>query len=274
MAFLNADNISFAYGKRRVLEDVSLALEPGKFYGLLGPNGSGKTTLLDLLIGNRLPSAGSISLHDQDLGSYSRRQLARQMALVPQEFDLGFDFRVNEIVLMGRHPHIPRFASPGPEDLACSQGAMTDLEVEHLGERLITALSGGEKQRVVAARALAQNTPLLIMDEATASLDIQHTIQIFQVVRRKVEAGGIVLAAIHDLNLAAAFCDKLFLLREGRLHAAGTPEKILQPAMIDEVFGIGCQTSFNDFNQSHQVSFQWRQEKGGPPPSHQGARES
>ena len=259
MAFLNAKSISFAYGKSRVLRDVSVALEPGKFYGLLGPNGSGKTTLLDLLIGNRTPSVGAISLHDKALESYSRRDLARHMALVPQEFDLGFDFRVNEIVLMGRHPHIPRFASPSPDDLACSKNAMEDLEVEHLGERLITALSGGEKQRVIAARALAQDTPLLIMDEATANLDIQHTIQIFQVVRRKVEEGGTVLAAIHDLNLAAAFCDELFLLKEGCLHAAGTPKDILTPAMINEVYGISSQATFNEFNQSHQVSFQWRQ---------------
>lgn len=262
MAFLDARNISFAYGDNVVVRDVSLALEPGRFYGLLGPNGSGKTTLLDLLIANRRPSSGGIDLHGRALDSYSRQDLARQMALVPQEFDLGFDFRVSEIVLMGRHPHIPRFASPGPEDVALSNGAMADLEVAHLGDRLITALSGGEKQRVVAARALAQDTPLLIMDEATANLDIQHTIQIFQVVRRKVAAGGIVLAAIHDLNLAAAFCDEIFLLQEGRLHAAGPPEEILVPAMIDEVFGVGCQASFNDFNQSHQVSFQWRTGRG------------
>jgi iron complex transport system ATP-binding protein len=261
MAFLDARNISYAYGDNAVLRDVSLALEPGKFYGLIGPNGSGKTTLLDLLIANRQPSTGSIALQGRELGSYSRQELARQMALIPQEFDLGFDFRVSEIVLMGRHPHIPRFASPGPDDLAVSQEAMVALEVDHLGDRLITALSGGEKQRVVAARALAQNTPLLIMDEATANLDIQHTIQIFQVVRRKVEEGGIVLAAIHDLNLAAAFCDEIFLLKEGRLHAAGTPGEILVPATIDQVFAINCQASFNNFNQSHQVSFQWRQEK-------------
>ncbi len=261
MAFLDADKISFAFGEHTVLRDVSLALEPGKFYGLLGPNGSGKTTLLDLLIANRRPSAGAVFLHGQELGSYSRQELARQMALIPQQFDLGFDFRVSEVVLMGRHPHIRRFASPGPGDLARSQGAMVDLEVEHLSERLITTLSGGEKQRVVAARALAQDAPLLIMDEATANLDIQHTIQIFQVVRRKVAMGGIVLAAIHDLNLAAAFCDEIFLLKEGHLHAAGSPQEILVPAMIEEVYGIACQASFNDFNQSHQVSFQWRQDK-------------
>ncbi|MBU0679858.1 MAG: ABC transporter ATP-binding protein [Proteobacteria bacterium] len=261
MAFLDAHNISYAYGDNAVVRDVSLALEPGKFYGLIGPNGSGKTTLLDLLIANRRPSTGTISLKGQELESYSRQKLARQMALIPQEFDLGFDFRVSEIVLMGRHPHIPRFASPGPEDLAVSQEAMVALAVDHLGDRLITALSGGEKQRVVAARALAQDTPLLIMDEATANLDIQHTIQIFQVVRRKVEQGGIVLAAIHDLNLAAAFCDEIFLLKEGRLHAAGPPEEILVPTTIDQVFAINCQATFNNFNQSHQISFQWRQEK-------------
>ncbi len=261
MAFLKTDKISFAYGEQRVVRDVSLALEPGKFYGLLGPNGSGKTTLLDLLIANRHPSAGSVTLQDRDLGSYGRQDLARHMALVPQEFDLGFDFRVSEVVLMGRHPHIPRFASPGAVDLALTEKAMAELEVAHLSDRLITALSGGEKQRVVAARALAQDTPLLIMDEATANLDIQHTIQIFQVVRRKVEEGGIVLAAIHDLNLAAAFCDEIFLLKEGALHAAGPPEQILVPEMIDEVYGIGCQAAFNPFNQSHQISFQWRQEK-------------
>ena len=261
MAFLDARHISYAYGDNAVLRDVSMALEPGRFYGLLGPNGSGKTTLLDLLIANRHPSAGSVFLHDRELGSYFRQELARLMALVPQEFGLGFDFRVSEVVLMGRHPHIPRFASPGSLDLALSHGAMVDLEIDHLSERLMTALSGGEKQRVVAARALAQDTPLLIMDEATANLDIQHTIQIFQVARRKVEEGGIVLAAIHDLNLAAAFCDEIFLLKEGCLHAAGAPEEILVPAMIEEVFGIDCQASYNEFNRSHQISFQWRQDK-------------
>lgn len=261
MPFLEARRISYAYGERQVLRDVSLALKSGRFYGLLGPNGSGKTTLLDLLIANRQPAAGAISLQGRELCSYSRPDLARQMALVPQEFGLGFDFQVGEVVLMGRHPHIPRFATPGPEDLALSRRAMADLGVEHLKERLMTALSGGEKQRVVAARALAQDTPLLIMDEATANLDIRHTIQIFQVARRKVEAGGIVLAAIHDLNLAAAFCDEIFLLKEGALRAAGRPEEILVPAMIDEVYGIPCQAAFNDFNRSHQISFQWRQER-------------
>jgi iron complex transport system ATP-binding protein len=270
MAFLEAANISFAHGERRVLRDVSLALAPGRFYGLLGPNGSGKTTLLDLLIANRKPATGAITLQGRPLAAYTRRQLAQQMALIPQEFDLGFDFRVSEIVLMGRHPHIRRFASPGPLDLALSRQAMADLEVDHLGDRLITALSGGEKQRVVAARALAQDTPLLIMDEATANLDIQHTIQIFQVVRRRVEEGCTVFAAIHDLNLAAAFCDEVFLLKEGALHGAGPPEQVLTPATIAEVFGIDCRTAYNDFNRSHQISFQWRPLSHAAPDTQEG----
>lgn len=260
MPFLEADNLSFDYGPRQVLRHISLALEPGRFYGLLGPNGSGKTTLLDLLIANLTPVQGGISLQGRALASYSRRQLARQLALIPQEFDLGFDFPVRDIVMMGRHPHIRRFAAPGPEDWACTGRAMADLQVDRLADRSIMALSGGEKQRVVAARALAQDTPLLIMDEATANLDIRHTIQIFQVVRRRVEEGGIVLAAIHDLNLAAAFCDEIFLLKEGTLQAAGRPEEVLAAPRIAEVFGVQCQTSFNAFNRSHQVAFQWRRQ--------------
>lgn len=257
MAFLETRNIAFAYGPRQVLADINISLVPGKFYGLLGPNGSGKTTLLDLLIGNRQPARGTITLQGRELASYRRQELARRMALVPQEFDLGFDFTVREVVLMGRHPHIPRFASPGAEDLRCSEQAMAALEVEHLAGRLITELSGGEKQRVVAARALAQDTPLLIMDEATANLDIQHTIQIFQVVRERVARGGTVLAAIHDLNLAAAFCDEIFVLKEGMLAASGSPQDILRPQLVEEVFGVSCQAAYNDFNQCHQVAFQW-----------------
>ena len=259
MALLEIDHLSFHYPGREVLSDISLALEEGKFYGLLGPNGSGKTTLLDLMIGNLRPADGSVFLHGRPLSIYRRRDLARQMALIPQEFRTGFDFSVFEIVLMGRHPYIARFGAPGDDDLAIVRQAMEAIGVAELADRPVTALSGGEKQRVIAARALAQDTPLLIMDEATANLDILHTRQIFNVVKNKVEnKKRTVIAAIHNLNQAAAFCDEVFLLKDGKIAARGPAGEILVPETIYEVFGVRCRSGWDEFAGSHQVSLQWK----------------
>jgi iron complex transport system ATP-binding protein len=256
---LEVDRLSFHYPGREVLHEISLALEPGKFYGLLGSNGSGKTTLLDLMIGNLRPTNGGVFLHGKPLPSYPRRKLAREMALIPQEFRAGFDFSVFEIVLMGRHPYIPRFGAPDEDDLTIVQEAMEAIGVAELADRPVTALSGGEKQRVIAARALAQNTPLLIMDEATANLDVLHTRQIFNVVKKRVKKESMtVIAAIHNLNQAAAFCDEIFLLKGGKIFARGLAEDILVPEKIFDVFGVRCRTGWNEFSGSHQVSLQWK----------------
>lgn len=250
--------VSFAYGNKKVLTDIGLSLPPGKFYGLLGPNGSGKTTLLDLLIANRAPAQGTIHFKGRQLTHFSRRQLAREFSLVPQDFIIGFDYTVLDVVLMGRHPYIPRFGSPSAADLTIAEQAMESIGIAGFAERYVTELSGGEKQRVVVARALAQQTPVLILDEATSNLDISHTLEIFQVVRRRVrEQGHTVIGAIHDLNLAAAYCDEIVFLKEGGLFCQGPTKEVMNAENIAEVFGVESRVFLDEYSGAQQVSLHY-----------------
>jgi iron complex transport system ATP-binding protein len=233
------DNVSFRYGRTAAINAVSAEIEAGCFYGIIGPNGSGKTTLLDLLSGMITPAAGVIRFNDRPLGSYRRRALARSLALVPQEFSLGFGFSVFDCVLMGRHCHLGRFRRPGPEDFRLVDEALAALDLGQMARRPITSLSGGEKQRVMVARALAQNTTTLLLDEATSNLDVQHTIDILRRCRRLVEKEGrTVVAVLHDLNLAAAFCDRVMVLERGEIAACGRAGDILTPELIAGIFAV------------------------------------
>ena len=232
-------NCSFSYNDSSVLSNISFALRPGKVYGLIGPNGSGKSTLINILMCTLQPAAGEVFFLNRPLGAYKKRKLAQHLALVPQDIVIGFDFSVYDIVLMGRHPHIPRFCHPSMEDLAIVDKTLKLLDIEHIKERTVTHLSGGERQRVIVARALAQNTEVLVLDEATSNLDIEHTIEILRVLRNRVAShGNTVIAAMHDLNLAAAFCDELLILYENQLYAIGPVDKVLTDNMLKEVFSV------------------------------------
>lgn len=232
-------NGCFSYGTRTVFSNLNFTLQKGTFYGLIGPNGSGKSTLIDLLCGFKRLATGEIFFQSTPLGSFQRKQLALEMALVPQTISLGFDYSVYDIVMMGRHPHIPRFNPPSVYDRECVEAALTTLDISHLKNRSVLQLSGGERQRVVVARALAQDTPILLLDEATSNLDIEHTLQIMQVLKQKVVTQRCtVIAAIHDLNMAAAFCDQLLVLHKGRLHSSGEVKTILTPQLLKEVFSV------------------------------------
>jgi len=238
MAWL-LDNITFRYGRTEAISGINIAIKAGCLYGIIGPNGSGKTTLLDLLSGMIAPAAGTIKFNNRPLGSYRRRALARSLALVPQEFRLGFEFSVFDCVMMGRYCHIGRFRQPGPEDLRLVNKALAALDLGQMADRPITSLSGGEKQRVMVARALAQNTTALLLDEATSNLDVHHTIDILRRCRRLVEKQGrTVVAALHDLNLAAAFCDRIMVLERGKIAACGRAGDILTPELIAGVFAV------------------------------------
>ena len=252
------DNVSFAYGEKQALDHLSLKIAPGRFYGLVGPNGCGKSTLLDLLMANRTPVQGRIDYNGQSLANYGRRQLARQLALVPQDFTIHFAFTVLEVVLMGRHPYLPRFGAPGSEDYGIARKAMAAIGIDGFGDRYVTELSGGEKQRVVVARALAQETPVLMLDEATSNLDVGHTMEIFNVARQRVrERGETVIAVIHNLNLAAAYCDEMIFMKEGKVAACGPTNETLTPAIIEEVFGVESQVNHDKFSDALQVSFRY-----------------
>ncbi len=252
------EHVSFAYGVARAVEEVSLALPAGRFYGLVGPNGCGKTTLLDLLIGGKQPATGIVRLNGSRIGDYSKRELARHIALVPQDFAINFAFTVMEVVLMGRHPYIPRFGSPAAADYAAADRAMAAIGISDYKDRFVTELSGGEKQRVVVARALAQQTPVMLLDEATSNLDIQHTLEIFRVAHRRVqEKGDTVIAVIHNLNLAAAYCDEVIFMQNGVVQAKGPVEEVMTAANIKTVFGVDSRVALDEYCGARQVSYRY-----------------
>lgn len=236
---LSLSNGSFSYGRSQILTDLSLTIEEGKFYGLIGPNGSGKSTLIDILMGISSLNEGNVLHKGIPLNTFRKRELAKHLALVPQSVNIGFEFTVYEIVLMGRHPHIARFNQPSETDYAIVDEAIKLLDISTLKNRPVTQLSGGEKQRVIVARAIAQDTKVLMLDEATSNLDIEHTLEIMRVLHQKVRnTQKTVIAAIHDLNLAAAFCDEIIVLKDGKICNFGPVEDILTVTLINDVFSV------------------------------------
>ncbi len=249
---LRADAVSFSYDIAAVLHDVSLGVADAGLTGVLGPNGSGKTTLLRLMGGLQTPSAGRITLDERDLSTYPRRMLARRMATVPQETHLAFDYSVLEIVLMGRYPHLPMFAIEGPTDLEYAADALAATGTSDLATRSFATLSGGEKQRVVIASALAQlftaddteaGSHILLLDEPTASLDLSYQLEIASLIRELNANGIAILVSTHDLNLAASVCQDLVLLRDGRVLAAGPTRDVLTEGMVRSLYGVDAQVT-------------------------------
>ena len=260
-----ADNVSFRYapGAPLVVDGVTLRLADGALAGILGPNGSGKTTLLRLLSGTRRPSSGrvllgpstSLSASDRSLDQLSRREVARQIAVVPQETELAFEYRALEMVLMGRHPHLGMFALEGPDDIRIAEDAMAATGTSHLAERPFHELSGGEKQRVVIAGALAQlglpnsapSAPsVALLDEPTASLDLGYQLEISSLLSHLNHDHGVTMAiSTHDLNLAASICRELVLMRDGRVLAAGPTADVLTPQNIKALYDVEADVRFH-----------------------------
>jgi iron complex transport system ATP-binding protein len=250
------DDIAFAFAGRTVLDGVSLALEGGRFHGIVGPNGSGKTTLVDLLCRYRRPQRGAIRLGGRPLPDWPRRELARAIALVPQNFYINFPFTVRDVVMMGRHPYIPRFGAPSAHDVETVERVLAEAGVAGMSDRLVTELSGGERQRVVIARALAQDTPVLILDEATSNLDVGHAVRLLGLAADQVRRQGrTAVGVFQDLNQAAAWCDRLVFMRDGRVAAAGPTADVLTPETIASVFGVRARVFFEPFSNSLQVAF-------------------
>jgi iron complex transport system ATP-binding protein len=244
---LQAADVTFSYGPGKAgLHGVSLDVPSGSLVGILGPNGSGKTTLLRLLGGMLAPASGRIVLDGRDLARLPRRDLAREIAVVPQETRLSFEYSVLEVVLMGRYPHLGAFELEGADDLRIAREALAATGTLGLQDRPFPTLSGGEKQRVVIASALAQSARLMLLDEPTAALDPGYQIEIAMLLRRLNADRGVTMAvATHDLNLAAGLCQHLVLLREGRVLAAGPTGEVLTRESVRALYDVDADVHFH-----------------------------
>jgi len=249
-------NLSFGYGGHPAVRDVSLKLDSGRFYGILGPNGCGKTTLVDLLIRHRTPNTGAIMYEGKPLFRYTRKQISRHFALVPQQYAVNFPFTSRQIVMMGRYPHLGRFAFPDREDHRQVDEIMEKTGTREFENRFISELSGGERQRVIFARALVQDTPVLMLDEATSNLDISHAISLFGLAfDRVVHEGKTVIAVMQDINLAALFCQYLILMKSGQVLHHGPSNQVLTESTIHEVFQVNAKVVDDDYAGAKQVVF-------------------
>ncbi len=238
MIELEMKNVTLAYGHKVVVEGISFQMVPGKIMGLVGPNGCGKSTIIKALSRVISPYSGRILLNGKDISAIPRKDLARWLGVVPQMPLLPSVFTAFEIVLMGRNPHLGLFQYEGPRELAIAWQAMEKTSTQHLAERRINELSGGEIQGIVIARALAQETEAILLDEPTANLDIGRQIEILDLIRSLCRENNMtVVAALHDLNLAAQYCDRLVLLNNHRVHAEGMPGEVITPQNIEEVYG-------------------------------------
>ena len=254
IAPLSTEKIFFKYTSDLgySVKDITLNLKPGCFYGLIGPNGSGKSTLLDLLSGYALPSAGKVNLFGKEIHSYARKEIARLISSVPQSISLSFDYRVEEVVLMGRYVHIPRFTPATPTDIKKVSASMELMGISHLKDRKVTNLSGGEKQRVMIARSLAQETDIILLDEVTSNLDINHALSIMTTMANlSNSANRTIVAALHDLNIASMFCDELIVLNDGQLARSGNCQRIISEELLYELYKVPSKISVVEKGKKH-----------------------
>lgn len=234
---LSLQDVGFRYAKEWILRGLSMEVKAGEIMAVLGPNGSGKSTLLKVMDGILLPQQGRVRLHGRPLGRFKRSALAREVAMVAQENHFHFSFTALEVVLMGRFPHLKRFQFEGRRDMRIARRALEAAHVLNLAERSIDSLSGGEKQRVLLARALAQEPQVILLDEPTSFLDLKYKREIFQlIVSLSRENGLAVLVVSHDIDLAAQYAQKLVMLREGSIFQIGPPEQVITAAVIETVY--------------------------------------
>ncbi|WP_248897156.1 ATP-binding cassette domain-containing protein [Haloplanus halobius] len=251
---IDIDAVSVAFGGVDVLESVSTTVDEGRLVGLVGPNGAGKTTLLRVVNGVLTPDSGTVQVSGRRLDRLDSRATSRLVATVPQSTASTFAFDVRRIVAMGRTPHVDRFEGRTAADRRAVDDAMERASVAHLADRPVTEVSGGERQRVFLARALAQDTPVLLLDEPTSDLDVNHQVRTLELVRELVDEGRTVVAAIHDLDLAARYCDELRLLYDGRVQAAGAPDAVLTDTAVEAAFDTNATVARHPVTGSASVT--------------------
>ncbi len=240
---LTVENITASYNGHIVLRDLSLTACAGEIVGLVGPNGAGKSSLVRVISGTLAPSHGRVLLDDVDVLALNAAERAKRIAVVPQSTHVPDAFSAGEVALMGRTPHLTLFGAESGRDFAITQEALVRTDSDWYAERLFSELSGGEQQRVIVARALAQEPRVLLLDEATAHLDLKHQTAIWGLVRQLARAGLIVIAALHDLNLAAQYADRLALLREGKLLVCDAPARVLTQEWLKRSYDVSVAVS-------------------------------
>ena len=249
---LQAENVSWSVAAKQIVDAVSLVVDEGEFVGLIGPNGSGKSSLLRTIYRILQPDTGVIELDGTNVWDVTPSEVARQMAVVMQESTGDFDFSVREIVMMGRNPHKGMFDRETVWDIQLVDDALDQVGIIDFAQRSFLTLSGGEKQRVLIARALVQQAKFLVLDEPTNHLDIHYQLEILELVK---SLGTTTIAALHELNLAALYCDRLYVLKQGQLVASGTPEAVLHPDLIRDVYGVWSEVSLHSLTGKLTITF-------------------
>jgi len=246
-ALMKLENISFAYETLPVLKDISLSTREQDFIGLIGPNGSGKSTLLKIMGAILKPDSGSVQFKESSLSKINKKLFAQSVSWIPQDHPMVFPFKVSEIVLMGRHPYLSPLSFESEEDFEISRRAMETTMTSQFADRYFNEISGGEKQRVMIASALAQDPEMMLLDEPTAALDLKYQIQILSILKNLNARHKMTLVmAMHDLNLASSFCNRLILLDEGQIVRDGTPEQVLKKDILEQVYGIEVDLGSHD----------------------------
>ncbi|MCF6460924.1 ABC transporter ATP-binding protein [Clostridium sp. Cult3] len=255
MYALEIENLNFGYGTKNILKNVSFQVEEGEFISIIGPNGSGKSTLLKLLNNIYEPKSGTILIQGREIQDYKGKELARKVALVPQNTVIDYEFSVEDVVLMGRYPYLGRFEKEGPEDYSIVDEALKLTNTFYLKKRSINEISGGERQRVVVAKTLAQKPDIILLDEPTSHLDINHQIEILRLLKRlNRKHGTTIILVIHDINLANRYSDRILLLDKGQVLGIGKPSQVVNSYNIEKAYNLKVVVEKNKITDSIQIT--------------------
>lgn len=242
---LHIKNLKFAYNDKEILKNINLRFNTGYFYSVIGPNGSGKSTLLKNIAKIVSPEENSIMIDNKDITKMNKKDLSKIISVIPQEINIDYDFTVYDIVLMGRNPYKKFFQDFNTNDREIAQKYMKETNTWELRDKLITELSGGEKQRVIAARALAQEADIILLDEPTSHLDLQYQIEFLKIFRN-LKKDKIIIAVLHDLNLSSLFSDQIILINSGKIIDKGIPSEVISTKNIKDVYNLSVEINFNN----------------------------
>lgn len=245
---INVENLNFSYGGEEVLKGISLSFKRGSFYSIIGPNGSGKSTFIKNISRIISPEQKSVFIDNEDITSFNNKTLAKLMALIPQNTSIDYEFTVSDIVMMGRSPYKGRFQDFNKEDEKIAEKYMKLTNIWEIKDKLITELSGGEAQRVIAARALCQETDIILLDEPTSHLDLQYQIEFLNIFKG-LKRDKVIIAVLHDLNMASIFSDEIILIDKGRVKALGKPWEVINRENIKEVYNISVEVLENPISK-------------------------